>query len=71
MVLRCIQIAGCSAACSFCCPVVSQDMEAGGHLGCFWFLAIINEGTKNIHVQVISLEKPGGVGLLSLMADGS
>lgn len=48
MVLRCIQIAGCSVACFFCCPVVSHDVQAGGHSGCFWFSAIMGKGSKNI-----------------------
>lgn len=43
-------------------------MEAGGHSGCFRFSAIMGKGSKNIRVQVISVEKPGGVGLLGLMA---
>lgn len=55
-------------ACFFCCPVVSHDVEAGGHSGCFWFSAIMGKGSKNIRVQVISVEKPGGVGLLGLIA---
>lgn len=36
------------------------------YLGYFKFGAVMNKGTKNICIQVISLEKvPGGVGLKS------